>query len=61
LSAGWDTVASSLGFFFRHLAEHPEQQAELRAHPEKIPHAVEEMVRRFSVVTSRRQCKEMWC
>ena len=55
---GLDTVASSLGFFFRHLAEHPEQQAELRAHPEKIPHAVEEMVRRFSVVTSRRQCKE---
>lgn len=55
---GLDTVASSLGFFFRHLAEHPAQQAELRAHPEKIPHAVEELVRRFSVVTSRRQVKQ---
>lgn len=53
---GLDTVASSLGFFFQHLAQDQEQQAYLRAHPEAIPAAVEEMLRRFSVVTSHRQC-----
>ena len=54
---GLDTVASSLGFFFRHLAEHPEQQDQLRQHPELIEKAVEELLRRYSVVTSSRQCK----
>ncbi len=53
---GLDTVASSLGFFFRHLAENQEHQAHLRANPDAIPAAVEEMLRRFSVVTSYRQC-----
>jgi len=54
---GLDTVASSLGFFFRHLAENPEDQALLRAEPERIEQAVEEMLRRFSVVMVSRQCK----
>jgi cytochrome P450 len=54
---GLDTVASSLGFFFRHLAEHPEDQQRLRDHPEQIGHAVEELLRRFSVVTVHRQCQ----
>lgn len=55
---GLDTVASSLGFFFEHLATHPDQQQWLRDNPDEIPHAVEELLRRFSVVTSRRQCRE---
>lgn len=54
---GLDTVASSLGFFFRHLAEHPEHQARLRANPSEIERAVEELLRRYSVVTVNRQCK----
>ena len=54
---GLDTVASSLGFFFHHLAENQEHQAYLRANPDAIPAAVEEMLRRFSVVVSYRQCK----
>jgi cytochrome P450 len=53
---GLDTVASSLGFFFRHLAEHPDDQDRLRQHPEQIPHAVEELLRRYSVVSVNRQC-----
>lgn len=53
---GLDTVASSLGFFFKHLAENQEDQAYLRANPDAIPNAVEEMLRRFSVVIGYRQC-----
>jgi cytochrome P450 len=54
---GLDTVASSLGFFFQHLAEHPEQQQQLRDDPKLIEAAVEELLRRYSVVTTNRQCK----
>lgn len=55
---GLDTVASSLGFFFRHLAEHPDQQDYLRANPDRIEKAVEELLRRFSVVTAARMCTQ---
>jgi cytochrome P450 len=48
--AGLDTVTSSLGFQFLHLARNPEQQARLRANPEIIPQAVEELLRFYSIV-----------
>jgi cytochrome P450 len=48
--AGLDTVTSSLGFQFLHLARNPEQQARLRANPEMIPEAVEELLRFYSIV-----------
>ncbi|MGE0388055.1 MAG: cytochrome P450 [Gammaproteobacteria bacterium] len=51
---GLDTVAASLGFWFRHLAEHPGLQARLRARPEIAGDAVEELLRRFSIVTTQR-------
>jgi cytochrome P450 len=51
---GLDTVASSLGFYFHHLATHPQVQARLRAEPEITERAVEEYLRRFSVVTTVR-------
>lgn len=51
---GLDTVTSTIGLFFRHLARHPEQQAQLRADPGLIPAAVEEMLRAYSVVNMRR-------
>lgn len=47
---GLDTVASSLGFYFKYLAEHPEQQQTLRDDPSLIPDAIEEMLRAYSVV-----------
>lgn len=52
---GLDTVAASLGFHFHHLATHHEHQQYLRENPKKIPLAVEEMLRRFSVVMTARQ------
>jgi len=52
--AGLDTVTSSLGFQFLHLARNPEQQARLRANPEMIPQAVEELLRFYSIVNQIR-------
>lgn len=51
---GLDTVAASLGFHFHHLATHHGQQQYLRDNPNKIPVAVEELLRRFSVVMTAR-------
>lgn len=53
--AGLDTTASSLGFFFKHLAENQQNQQRLREHPELIPQAVEELLRTHSVVTTGRR------
>ena len=52
----YDTVGATLGFFFRHLAQHPDQQQFLRAHPDQIERAVEELLRLYSVVSTRRVC-----
>ncbi|MDB5497295.1 MAG: cytochrome [Phenylobacterium sp.] len=52
---GIDTVANVLGFFFKHLAEDPELQARLRADPSLIRSAVEELLRRYSIVVPHRQ------
>ena len=51
---GLDTVASSLAFYFRHLAEDQALQSQLRAHPETIPAALEEFLRLYANVTSSR-------
>jgi len=39
----------------RYLAEHAEQRIELIQHPEKIPDAVEELLRRFSIISIGRE------
>lgn len=51
---GLDTVASTLGFMFRHLSAHPELQNRLRAEPEKISDALEEIMRAHGIVNSPR-------
>ena len=51
---GLDTVASSLGFIFRELAQRPELQAQLRADGDLIPAATDEFIRAFGVVTTFR-------
>ena len=56
--AGLDTVVNALGFGIRHLATDPELQRELRAHPELIPNASEEMLRRYSFVAPIRVLKK---
>ncbi|MET0377142.1 MAG: cytochrome P450 [Rhizorhabdus sp.] len=55
---GLDTVASTLGFVFRHLAEDQEHQAWLRANPDRVEKAIEELIRRFTVVSTRRRVME---
>jgi cytochrome P450 len=53
-SAGLDTVANMLGFIFKYLAEHPEQQQLLRDDPSLIPNAVEELMRAFPIIITGR-------
>jgi len=45
VSAGTETVARLLGWAAVLLDEHPEQRADLAAHPDAIPNAVEELLR----------------
>jgi len=52
--AGLDTVASMIGFIFKHLAEHPDDQARLRAEPGLRTHAIEEFLRAYSPTMSHR-------
>ncbi|MEU9499990.1 cytochrome P450 [Streptomyces sp. NPDC048196] len=49
LLAGHETTANMLALGTFALLEHPEQQAELRADPGRIPDAVEELLRYLSV------------
>jgi cytochrome P450 len=51
---GLDTVTSQLGFIFRWLGEHPKAQTALRAEPEGIPTAVEELLRLFPIIVTGR-------
>ncbi|NKI17531.1 cytochrome P450 [Spongiibacter sp. KMU-166] len=46
--AGLDTVTNAMTFSIKHLAENPKFQQQLRDHPEKIPAAVEELLRRYA-------------
>jgi cytochrome P450 len=47
--AGLDTVPNAMAYGVRHLARDPALQARLRARPEEIPSASEELLRRYSV------------
>jgi len=58
LFAGLDTVASMLGFFARFLAMNPEHRRELVEHPELIPNAVEELLRRHPIALLAREVTE---
>jgi cytochrome P450 len=56
--AGLDTVSSTLSWFYHHLATHPDQQQKLRENPQMIDKAVEEMLRRYSIVVPHRMCTQ---
>jgi cytochrome P450 len=58
LLAGIDTTWSSIGSSLYHLASHPEDQARLRAEPELLTTAVEELLRFYSPVTMARYVAE---
>lgn len=51
---GLDTVSTNLGLQFWHLANHAEDQAKLRANPDLIPDAIEEMLRAYAAVSTFR-------
>lgn len=51
---GLDTVANSLALGVRHLAMHPELQAQIREDPSRIVDLVEELLRRFAVANPLR-------
>jgi cytochrome P450 len=52
--AGLDTVANVLTYSFRFLAGRPDLRSLLRDEPDKIPHAVEEFLRLFSIASTVR-------
>ncbi len=52
LLAGQDTVANTFGFIAGFLAANPDHRRWIRDHPERISHAVDEMMRRFPVVAN---------
>lgn len=58
LLAGLDTVVNFLGFMMIYLARHPETVEELRSDPMKLRRGVEEMFRRFAVVSDARYVVE---
>lgn len=53
---GLDTVSTNMGLHFLHLARTPEHQRYLKAHPQQIPHAIDEMMRAYPAVTTFRTC-----
>lgn len=53
--AGLDTVINGMGFAVRHLAMNPDMQDQLRANPDLIVEAAEEMLRRYSFAVPQRR------
>lgn len=51
---GLETVVSSLGWYFQHLATNPELQCRLRNNPADIAGAVNDYIRAYGVVGTRR-------
>jgi len=58
LLAGLDTVVNLLSFMMIYLARHPETVAEMRSDPMKLQRGVEELFRRFAVVSDARYVVE---
>jgi cytochrome P450 len=50
LTAGLGTITDTYASIFRWIADHPEQRAYIKAHPEKMNGVVEELFRRFPVM-----------
>ena len=60
LFGGLDTVAGTMGFFARFLAENPRHRQQLVEEPSLIPNAVEELLRRHSIpMISRRVTRDL--
>jgi len=53
---GLESVSTNVGWEAYHLATHPDHQAYLRANLDRVPEAVEELLRAYSAVTTTRRC-----
>jgi cytochrome P450 len=53
---GLDTVSTNMGLHFLHLARNPQDQKFLKDNPERIPNALDEMMRAYAAVTTFRTC-----
>jgi cytochrome P450 len=53
---GLDTVSTNMAWQFLHLAEHHDDQARLRADPQLLPAAIDEMMRFYAAVATSREC-----
>ncbi|MDB5683073.1 MAG: Cytochrome [Sphingomonas bacterium] len=58
LGGGLDTVAATMGWMALHLAENPEQRRALAAEPKRIPKAIEELMRRYSIANIARVVRD---
>jgi cytochrome P450 len=56
-TGGFDTIASQMSHIVRFLAESPVHRRHLVDNPAAIPEAVEEMLRRFSIISIARRVK----
>lgn len=56
--AGLDTVINGMGFGIRHMALNPDFQNELRADPDLIPDAIDELLRRYTFTIPVRRVAE---
>lgn len=56
--AGLDTVLNMLCFVFLFLARNPEHRRYLGRQPEIIPQALEELLRRFSIISTAREVRD---
>jgi cytochrome P450 len=56
--AGLDTVTAQLSLAIDFLAGHPEQREDLVAHPDRIPRAIEELMRYDSLVAECRVARQ---
>lgn len=53
-NGGLDTVAAQMTHVLRHLAEHPEEREQLVRDQSRIPTAIEELLRRYSIISIAR-------
>jgi cytochrome P450 len=58
LGGGLDTVAATMGWIALFLAGNPAHRRELAANPKKIPKAIDELMRRYSIANIARVVKE---
>ncbi len=57
LGGGLDTVAATMGWMALFLAQNPAHRRELAAQPQRIPKAIDELMRRYSIANIARVVK----